>query len=195
MTRQLPTTVHRAGKPRRSEFAALPRRPVSLLLDRVERHANLGAAFRIADALRLEAVHVCGAELRPDARQFRQAARRLDRWVPWTAWPDAASAAGHLKSRGVRIVAVEMAAGAVDFRTASIGPGCCVAVGGETRGVSEELLALADLVVSIPMSGMGNSLNAATAAAAVLFRHVLDLPLPSDPAPPVGGTAADDEGP
>lgn len=43
-------------------------------------------------------------------------------------------------------------------------------LGGERSGVSPEVIEAADAAVAIPMLGMANSLNVATAAAILLYR-------------------------
>ena len=48
-------------------------------------------------------------------------------------------------------------------------PGCCVIVGNEGQGVSEELIAAAGRTVRIPMTGKTESLNAAAAAAVLMW--------------------------
>jgi tRNA G18 (ribose-2'-O)-methylase SpoU len=45
----------------------------------------------------------------------------------------------------------------------------CVVLGGERGGVSPQVMRLADAVIEIPMRGMANSINVATAAALVLY--------------------------
>ncbi len=53
-------------------------------------------------------------------------------------------------------------------------------LGGETSGVSHGVLACADQAVAIPMLGMANSLNVATAAAIVLHELVRRRGQPGD---------------
>ena len=48
----------------------------------------------------------------------------------------------------------------------------CLVLGSERAGVSQAVLDLADAAVVIPMQGMANSLNVATAAAIVLHTLV-----------------------
>jgi tRNA G18 (ribose-2'-O)-methylase SpoU len=45
----------------------------------------------------------------------------------------------------------------------------CIVLGGERSGVSSEVIDDADAAVEIPMLGMANSLNVATAAAILLY--------------------------
>jgi tRNA G18 (ribose-2'-O)-methylase SpoU len=45
----------------------------------------------------------------------------------------------------------------------------CLVLGSERSGVSPQIVGLADTAVAIPMLGMANSLNVATAAAILLY--------------------------
>lgn len=45
----------------------------------------------------------------------------------------------------------------------------CLLMGGERNGVSPEAMEVADAAVAIPMLGMANSLNVATAAVILLY--------------------------
>lgn len=73
-----------------------------------------------------------------------------------------------LGERGFRIVAADPAGGRsyrdVDYR----GP-LAIVVGSERRGLAREWLAAADSVAAIPMLGVSDSLNAAVAAALLLY--------------------------
>jgi TrmH family RNA methyltransferase len=76
-----------------------------------------------------------------------------------------------LKARGVRLLAAvaedyadTVEAPAVDFRGA-----CAVMIGNEGAGLSEELLELADVRVTIPCPGRVESLNAAVAGSLLLY--------------------------
>jgi len=76
-----------------------------------------------------------------------------------------------LRSNGIRLVATtpdtDTEYTAVDYRG-----GVAVAVGTEKEGLSEAALGDADERVRIPMVGTVNSLNAATAAAVVVYEAV-----------------------
>src|SRR6266446_4081469 len=49
-----------ARKPDPDTFSALPRSPISVILDDVRSLANVGLIFRICDALRIERLYLCG---------------------------------------------------------------------------------------------------------------------------------------
>src|ERR1700732_708427 len=50
----------RRSKPDRTTFAAWPRNPVTVVLDGVTGHYNIGAIFRLCDAFLVERLVICG---------------------------------------------------------------------------------------------------------------------------------------
>ena len=72
-----------------------------------------------------------------------------------------------LKSKGLWIAAVDM--DGTDYSASDLKGPLALIIGGEGKGVSPNLKAKSDYVVSIPMCGHVNSLNASNAAAIVLF--------------------------
>jgi tRNA (guanosine-2'-O-)-methyltransferase len=75
------------------------------------------------------------------------------------------------RSDGWRIVAVELADGAVALpRLAVADQRTVILLGHETHGIPPEHVESADLTVEIPMVGSGGSLNVAVAGSLVLFK-------------------------
>jgi tRNA G18 (ribose-2'-O)-methylase SpoU len=77
-------------------------------------------------------------------------------------------AVARAKAVGYRVIVIEEASNSTrpeDFVPAFP---VCVVLGGERGGVSPQVLRLAEAVIEIPMRGMANSINVATAAAIVL---------------------------
>jgi tRNA G18 (ribose-2'-O)-methylase SpoU len=172
----LSTRELRRTKPDRSAFPALPRSPITVVLDGVVGGYNLGSIFRLCDAFRLERLIVCGAAVVLRKRKLVQAAKGAERWVPWEAAADAAAAVRALKAAGHWIVAVELTAASVPVTAMRSRSPAVVVLGNEMHGVSPDVLALADQAVAIEMRGMANSLNVATAAAIVLHELAGRLP-------------------
>ena len=73
--------------------------------------------------------------------------------------------------RGLRTVATSPDAES-SWAEADLGGGTAVLLGAEDTGLSPELLAAADLSVSLPMAGAGDSLNVSTTAAIMLYEAV-----------------------
>jgi tRNA G18 (ribose-2'-O)-methylase SpoU len=169
MDHALSTRELRRAKPDRTVFPVLPRNPITVVLDGVVVGYNLGAIFRLCDAFLAEQLIVCGvAELLLRKRKLVQAAKGAQRWVPWQAATDAAAAVRALKAAGHWIVAVELTVASVPLTAMRSRFPAAVVLGNEMHGVSPDVLACADQTVAIPMLGMGNSLNVATATAIVL---------------------------
>lgn len=175
--RPLSTEELVARKPTHEEFAKLKRAPVQVIFSNVRGLANVGLAFRLCDNLRLEHLWLCGITgypAREDDPRPPEVAERSDReirrtavmavpHVPWSHAPSARPVAARLKAEGYRLVVLEQAEGAVPLARADLRGPLCLVFGHERLGVEPELLALADLVLEIPVWGMANSINVAMA--------------------------------
>jgi tRNA G18 (ribose-2'-O)-methylase SpoU len=159
----------RSVKSRRDEFLARPRRPITVVLDGITGNYNIGAMFRLCDAFLVEQLVICGTTVQLHKRKLVQAAQGTQRWVPWAQRQRAGEAIADAKAVGAWLLVAEQT-------TASLRPEQLVPVfptslvlGGEHSGVSPEAVMAADAAVMIPMLGMTNSLNVATAAAILLY--------------------------
>ncbi len=181
--RQLSRAELRGAKPGRVEFTTLPRRPITLVLDRVRQSYNIGAIFRLCDAFLVERLIIGGAVVDLRKRKLVQAARGTQHWVPWEQAENSVAAVLAAKLAGSRVIVVEQtSAGVAPENLATVFPVCLV-LGSEMAGIAQEIIDMADAAVTIPMLGMANSINVATAAAIVLHRLSVSLqhgrPLPA----------------
>ena len=165
----LATDELRRSKTNRAAFTSLPRNPVTVVLDGVTGNYNLGAIFRLCDAFLVERLIICRTAVSLRKRKLIQAAAGAQRWVPWREEKDAAAVVRAAKAAGQWIAVVELSAESV--RPAALRPRfpAVLVLGSEFSGVSSDVLACADQAVAIPMLGMANSLNVATAGAIVLY--------------------------
>ena len=81
---------------------------------------------------------------------------------------EASTLPGLLERSGLTLWATALREDAVDIKTAQLSR-CAVVIGSEGRGVSPELLEMSEKTVKIPMRERCESLNAAAAAAIVLW--------------------------
>lgn len=160
----------RQSKPDRNAFSQVSRLPIMVVLDGVRQAYNIGAMFRLCDALLAERLVICGSDFQLRKRRLTQAAQGTQYWTPWSHEASAEQVVRDAKAAGYQIVAVELAAGSVPPEQLVAKFPVCLVLGGEHDGVSQEVLNLADAVVEIPMRGMANSINVSTAAAIVLYR-------------------------
>ena len=163
------TAELRRAKCDRTAFAKKPRLPIRVVLDRVSQAYNIGAMFRLCDAMLAERLVITGVEVDLRKRNLGQAACGTQHWTPWSQEKTAVDAVLRAKADGYQIGVVELASNSI--RPEAFAPKfpVCLVLGGEFDGVSQDVVDLADAVIEIPMRGMANSINVSTAAAIVLY--------------------------
>jgi TrmH family RNA methyltransferase len=146
---------------------SLPPDPLVLVCEGLEKPGNLGAVLRTADAVGVAAVVAADPVTDWGNPNVVRASKGTVFSVPVASAPTE-QVLGWLRGNGIRLVATtpdtETLHTAGDYR----GP-VAIAVGTEKEGLTERALEAADERVRIPMVGRVNSLNAATAAAVVLY--------------------------
>jgi tRNA G18 (ribose-2'-O)-methylase SpoU len=160
--------MHRPAPVPLQELLAAARRVV--VLEDIVDHTNVGAIFRSAAALDIDAVLIsprCGDPL---YRRSVRVSMGTVFQVPWArleSWPQDIAV---LKQNGFTVAALELTGDAVDVdRLAASNPDrLALVLGPEGAGMSPETLAAVDLAVKIPMRAGVDSLNVA-AASAVAF--------------------------
>lgn len=138
---------------------------ICLLLDGVSQPFNVGSIIRTAAAFGVEHLWLCGDTAAVSHPSARKTALGTLRHLTWEQAPSAAAAAGAVHAAGLRLVAIELAQGAVPLHEADLAGDVCLAFGNEDRGCSRGLLAAADQIAFIPLTGKVGSLNVAAAAA------------------------------
>lgn len=140
------------------------------VFDGIVDHTNLGAGFRSAAALGVDAVLVTPECADPFYRRSIRVSMGTVFQVPWTRidpWPAGIDA---LRERGFTVAALALAEDAVSLEAlaANAPERLALVLGTEGDGLSRRVTAAADVVVTIPMAGGVDSLNVA-AASAVAF--------------------------
>lgn len=160
--------MHRPTMPSVESVVAGARR-VAVLEDIVD-HTNVGAAFRSAAALGVDAVLVTPRCADPLYRRSVRVSMGTVFQVPWTRidpWPHGVEM---LRGLGFTVAALALSEDAVSLEDLERRAPECLALvlGTEGDGLSRQTVDAADLVVRIPMGGGVDSLNVA-AASAVAF--------------------------
>lgn len=148
-----------------------PALALSFLLQDVEDPVNVGAVFRVADALRVDEIVLTGISACPPHKLISKVGRGKERRVRWRYVEDVEAALGEVKARGYLVVAIEIAGESAPYDELEYPEKVCLVVGHEDHGVTRKALALADRTVFIPMYGKGASLNVHVALSVVAF-HV-----------------------
>lgn len=138
-----------------------------LVLDGLQDPGNVGTIWRTADALGAEGlilVNRCADPFSPKTvRATMGACFRLPVYEA-----QAEELPGLLERSGLPLYATALREDTVDIKTAQLSH-CAVVIGSEGRGVSPELLRLSEKTIKIPMRERCESLNAAAAAAVILW--------------------------
>ena len=142
-------------------------RPGTVLLDGIQDPGNLGTILRTADALNVPVVLMEGCADPYSHKVVRSSMGAVFRTPPVTLTWEQASAA--LKTAGIPVAATAMDEKARDLRQADAGS-LAVVIGSEGRGVRREILLQAEKTLIIPMNPNCESLNAAIAAAIVMWQ-------------------------
>lgn len=147
------------------------RLPLCLLAHDIEVAANVGSLFRIADALGVEKLYLCGSSPVPPDGKIRKTARATEQYVPFVWQADPLPLVAELKAQGYAIISLEITSASIDVRQLALPPGqkTCLILGSENHGVSQALLDCSDQAVHIPMRGHNSSMNLATACAIAVF--------------------------
>jgi tRNA (guanosine-2'-O-)-methyltransferase len=163
--RQLrPTEVKRLNR----EWRRAGERRLALLLDSVAQPFNVGSIIRTAAAFGAEHLWLCGSTAPLGHPGVAKTALGTQRLVEATVEANPVDAAKAAAASGLRVVAVELATGAVPLPEAPLDGDVCLAIGNEDRGCTAALLAVADAIAYIPQSGRVGSLNVAVAAAVAM---------------------------
>ncbi|MDO4632753.1 MAG: RNA methyltransferase [Eubacteriales bacterium] len=143
-----------------------------VVLEAVMNPTNLGAIFRSAAALHMDAVLLTPGSSDPFYRRAARVSMGTVFQIPWTAmdvkkesWPEEGIAKLH--SLGFKTVSMALRRDSVeiDDRTLHSEKKLAIIMGTEAFGLSDETLEKSDYTVKIPMSHGVDSLNVAAASA------------------------------
>lgn len=138
-----------------------------LILDGVQDPGNVGTIWRAADAFRADGLILCNGCADPwspkTVRATMGAVFRLPAYESGMA-----EAASGLARAAIPLYAAALSEPCLDVRKTDLSRSAVV-IGSEGRGVSQEALALCAGTIRIPMAERCESLNAAVAAAVVLW--------------------------
>lgn len=181
------------------KLKSIKRRPMYFILENIYDTYNIGGLFRLADALAIEKIYICGQSEIPPNSKIKKASIGTYKVVPWEYKKTAKEAIESIRemiklSNGyifkdqktknnlviqqfsnLKIIAVEQAENSVSYTKADYSGPVALILGNETYGVTPETLKLADTIVEIPMWGINRSLNVIVSAAIVSYHAVSSI--------------------
>ncbi len=162
-----------ASKPTIGQVRKMARTPVHVVLDNIRSSHNVGAIFRTADAMLAKKLYLSGITPIPPRPEIDKVALGATSVVPWEYQRSSYDILLQLKKSGVLICVLELAERSQHYKKAVYPFPMALVIGNEVEGVSDEVMELADMTVSIPMLGRASSLNVATAFGIVAY-EILD---------------------
>lgn len=175
LTRGAFCAMRRRSLPHAEELCKNARRIA--VLENVVNPTNIGAIFRSAAALYIDAILLTPACSDPLYRRSARVSMGTVFQIPWTymetgenEWPDAGMAL--LKKLGFKTAAMALSDRSVGIHDARLAQEekLAIILGTEGDGLSEQTIEQADYTVKIPMSNNVDSLNVAAASAVAFWQ-------------------------
>jgi len=160
----------RKTKPKGKEMEQIKRNPIYFVLDRTIDTYNIGSLFRLADALAIEKVYLCGEMEYPPSTRIHKAAVGTEEWVPWEKTSSTLETVKKLQAKGVQVIAVEQDSRSISYKDIKPSFPCAIVVGNETEGLEKEVLDQANIIVELPMFGVNKSFNVWGSGAVVAYK-------------------------
>ena len=151
--------------------------PVYTVCDDIRSLYNFGAIFRTSDAANIKKLYLCGITGYPkendptwtQTTKIKKTALGAEKTVPWQYIKNAKRKVQNLKQKGIKIYALENTSNAKLYDRVKYKFPCALVLGHETKGVSNNIIKLADEVIKIPMYGTKTSLNVEAAYAIAVY--------------------------
>lgn len=158
-------------------------RSIILIAHNVRSCHNVGSLLRTADGMGIDEVILTGYTpypLRPNDTRLPHIAAKLnkqitktalgaEKTVKWSHYHTAFEAISALQKQGYTVAAIEQDASSIPLPEYAPPDKVALLVGREVEGIEEEVLALTDTVLEIPMYGKKESFNVVQAAAMAMY--------------------------
>lgn len=153
-----------------AKAAAQEKHPFVVLLDELQDPQNVGAILRTADACGVHGVLLPKRHSCPLNAVVAKISAGAVEHVPVVQIGNIVQTMKELQEQGFWIVGADMD-GETYFKANLTGP-ICLVIGAEGKGVGRLVKETCDHIVSMPMLGQVNSLNASNAAAVLMYEVV-----------------------
>ena len=143
---------------------------LEVFLDNVDSSQNISAIIRSCDGVGVLNFYYANKK-DVDVKIHKTITQGSHHWL-YRERIDSAEKVDFLKlkqAEGFTVVVTHLSEKSISYRKVDYTQKSMIVMGNEAEGVSEEVLALADEVVVIPMQGMAQSLNVSVATALLLY--------------------------
>lgn len=142
--------------------------PFIVILDGIEDPHNLGAIIRTAECTGAHGVIIPKRRSVGLTYTVGKASAGAVEYMRVARVTNIPSLIDELKERGVWIYGADM--NGTDYSKCDMSGACAIVIGNEGKGISRLVREKCDVIVSLPMRGKINSLNASVAAGVLMYR-------------------------
>ena len=152
-------------------FKQAPKVPLVMVLDNIRSVHNVGSVLRTADAMRIEAVYMCGITATPPSAEMHKTALGAEDSVTWRYYNDTLQAVSELKAAGYVVLAVEQVEGSLKLGAFKFDSSkrYALVMGNEVKGVRQDVVDACDQALEIPQYGTKHSMNVSVTAGIVMW--------------------------
>ncbi len=152
-------------------FMQAEKLPVTLILDNIRSHLNVGSVFRSSDSFRITEVLLCGITGCPPHRDIQKTALGATESMRWQYFQTTADAISYCRDKKMKLYGVEQTESSIPLQEFNPDSRQQLGfiLGNEVEGVQQQILTQCDGVVEIPQYGTKHSLNVAVTAGILLW--------------------------
>ena len=151
------------------EWRKRPKGNLSIIMHGIQGPFNVGAIIRSAAAERVDHIWFSSDATTPTNSKVGKTALGSERYINWQETSSPFEAIDDARSRGYRVVALELATESVPLPQIDLRGDICLVIGHEDRGLEQEILKACDVSTFIPQLGKIGSLNVAVATAIAIY--------------------------
>ena len=142
------------------------------ILDEIEDPHNLGAIIRTAECAGVHGVIIPKRRSVGLSYTVGKASAGAIEYMRVARVTNIAALIDDLKSKGVWVYGADM--NGTDYQKCNFSGACAIVIGNEGKGISRLVREKCDVIVSLPMKGQINSLNASVAAGIIMYSAMKD---------------------
>lgn len=154
------------------EVASRRQKGLVVVLEDIHDPHNAEAVVRSAEAFGVPFIYFIFNKEEPfNPRKIgKKSSSSGNKWVEFKTFKSATACVKELKKKGYAVVATALSSKAKEIYKAKLtGKSVALVFGNEQTGISDEMRELADVLITIPMRGMVQSLNLSVTAGIVLY--------------------------
>lgn len=149
----------------------IKRNEIYIIVDDVLDTYNVGAIFRLADAVAAKKVYLCGRTETPPNSRIKKASINTWQWIDWEYCGTTIEAIEkvRLENPQIQVICVEQDERSIEYDKFDYKFPIALVVSNETTGATQEVLLKCDRIVELPMFGINTSLNVMVSLGIVLY--------------------------